>query len=230
MPADSPDLPAIAELLQRYNVDCVLVGGMSAVLHGSTVTTKDIDTVPLWTRSNLDRLCTALNSVDAQIMVRSSPDGDQDHDEYRRLPGGIDYDDIRHIGNFRIRTASGDRLDVLQSIPLEPGEDGRRVRYADLDATASTAMITDDISLKVMSRDHLIASKTAIGRPHDIAVVRELRQLREANQGTDRETGAAKARQGNASAPVLPRSGMGPAQGSEDDGPPPPRPAPGVEL
>lgn len=81
MPAASPDLTAIAGLLQRHHVDCVLVGGMSAVLHGSTVTTKDIDTVPLWTRSNLERLCAALNSVDAQIMVRSSPDGDPEHDD-----------------------------------------------------------------------------------------------------------------------------------------------------
>lgn len=184
MPADSPDLPAIAGLLQRYDVACVLVGGMSAVLHGSTITTKDVDTVPLWTRSNLERLCAALNSVDAQIMVRSSTDGDPEGEQYRRLPGGLGYDDIRHIGNFRIRTTAGDRLDVLQSIPLEPGATGHRASYAELADAASTAMITDDIALQVMSRDHLIASKAAIGRPHDIAVVRELRNSDKDPPGT----------------------------------------------
>lgn len=183
MPANSPDLPAVAALLQRYDVDCVLVGGMSAVLHGSTVTTKDIDTVPLWTRANLERLCSALNSVDAQIMVRSSPDGDPAHEEYRQLPGGLDYDDIRHIGNFRVQTSAGDRLDILQSIPLEPGEAGHRARYAELAEDATIAMITDDVALQVMSRDHLIRSKSAIGRPHDIAVVR---QLRDADQQKER--------------------------------------------
>lgn len=59
-------------------------------------------------------------------MVRPSPDRDPEHEEYRRLPGGLDADDIRHMGSFRVRTAAGHRIDVL------------------------------------------------IGRPHDIAVVREL--------------------------------------------------------
>lgn len=41
--ASPPDLPHVAELLPRHDVECVLVGGMSAVLHGSSVTTRDID-------------------------------------------------------------------------------------------------------------------------------------------------------------------------------------------
>lgn len=169
-----PDLPRVAALLQRHDVECILVGGMSAVLHGSTVRTKDIDTVPLWTRSNLDRLCRALNSADAEIMVAGSADDDPANETYLRLPGGLDPDDVRHLGSFRIRTAAGDRIDVLRSIPLEPGPRGHRARYAELAAAASIERVTDDIQIQLVSRDHLLRSKAAVGRPHDLAVIRDL--------------------------------------------------------
>ena len=169
-----PDLPRVAALLQRHDVECILVGGMSAVLHGSTVRTKDIDTVPLWTRANLDRLCQALNSVDAEIMVAGSVEDDPANETYLRLPGGLDADDVRHLGSFRIRTAAGDRIDVLRSIPLEPGPRGHRARYAELAATASIERVTEDVEIQLLSRDHLLRSKAAVGRPHDLAVIRDL--------------------------------------------------------
>lgn len=169
-----PDLPRVAALLQQHGVDSILVGGMSAVLHGSTVRTKDIDTVPRWTRANLDRLCRALNSVGAEIMVRGSPDDDPAHETYLRLPGGLEFEDVRHLGSFRVRTATGDRIDILRSIPLEAGDHGHRASYDELAVDATIEQVAQNVRVRLVSRQHLIRSKAAIGRPHDLAVIRDL--------------------------------------------------------
>lgn len=109
-----PDLARLASLLQRFDVDCVLVGGMSARIYGSTVVTSDSDIVTDWSRASLEALCRALNSVDAQIRVGVDADG---NDVFHRLPGGLDPDDIRHLPSFRVRTRSGDSSTCFSRSP-----------------------------------------------------------------------------------------------------------------
>ena len=61
--------------LADAGVDYVLIGGLAAVLHGSTAMTNDADIVPAMTRDNLERLSTALTDLDARIRSESEPDG-----------------------------------------------------------------------------------------------------------------------------------------------------------
>ncbi len=176
----TPDLPRVAALLERFDVACVLVGGMSAWVYGATQLTSDIDTVARWTRANLGNLSHALNAVDAQIRIKVAPDGDESKDTYVRPPGGFEYDTLRHLSSFRVRTQDGDMLDFLDSIPLEAGPGGRRAGYDELVEHALEATI-GDTAIRVVSLAELLASKRAVGRTHDLTVVAELEAKATAN-------------------------------------------------
>jgi len=169
--APEPDLRRVASLLQRHGVDCVLVGGMSARIYGSQLMTSDSDIVTSWSRASLEALCRALASVDAQIRVGVDDDG---QDRFASVPGGLDADDVRHLSSFRVRTRDGDLIDVLRSIPVEPGADGRRLEYAELVEDALVARLGDDVGIRIVSREILIRSKRAVGRRHDLAAVRDI--------------------------------------------------------
>src|SRR6266550_244933 len=58
-------------LLGKFNVDCIIVGGVAATLHGSEIPTTDLDVCYSRNRSNLERLAKALKSVHAHL--RNAP-------------------------------------------------------------------------------------------------------------------------------------------------------------
>jgi hypothetical protein len=144
---------------------------MLARLYGATELTADVDAVAHWTRANLGSLCRALDEAGAAIRVRADPDGDESKDEYRRPPGGFDVDDVRHLRSFRVRTAAGDQIDILQSIPTSTDDP---ISYDGLLEHASAAEVGDGVVIRIAGIDDLIASKRAVGRPHDLRVVDEL--------------------------------------------------------
>lgn len=157
--------------MQRFDVDCILVGGMSARVYGSTVMTSDSDIVTAWSRPSLEALCQALNAAGSQVRI-----GVDEHglDRFASLPGGIDVDDIRHLSSFRVRTRDGDLIDVLRSIPVEGGDGGRRLDYAALLEGSRLIRFGDGVGIRIVGRDTLIASKRAIGRRHDLQAVRDI--------------------------------------------------------
>ena len=60
VPPERLDVDQIVEVLNRHQVDYVLIGGMAAVLHGSSVHTADVDALIRHDRQNLERLGAAL--------------------------------------------------------------------------------------------------------------------------------------------------------------------------
>lgn len=66
---------AIIRVLTEYEVDCVLIGGLAAVLHGSPATTNDADIMPEMSEVNLKRVSDALRVLEARLRVSSDPDG-----------------------------------------------------------------------------------------------------------------------------------------------------------
>lgn len=66
VPPERLDVEQIIEVLNRHNVDYVLVGGMAAVLHGSSVHTADVDALVREEHKNLEQLSGALRELGAQ--------------------------------------------------------------------------------------------------------------------------------------------------------------------
>lgn len=65
----------ILRVLSAHEVEFIVVGGVSAVLHGAPVTTFDLDIVHRRTPENIDRLLAALRELDAILRSRSARPG-----------------------------------------------------------------------------------------------------------------------------------------------------------
>ena len=59
------DFIKILKTLQTHDVEFIIVGGVSAVLHGVPVTTFDLDILHLRTIPNVDKLVNALQKLHA---------------------------------------------------------------------------------------------------------------------------------------------------------------------
>jgi len=60
-----PKFRETLEVLDRHRVECILVGGVAAVLQGVPISTLDTDIVYRRTADNIDRLVAALRELEA---------------------------------------------------------------------------------------------------------------------------------------------------------------------
>ena len=66
MPKTAPaDFLAILRTLREHGVDFIVVGGVSAVLHGAPITTFDLDVVHARDSENVERVLQALEALEA---------------------------------------------------------------------------------------------------------------------------------------------------------------------
>jgi hypothetical protein len=65
-----PRFLEILKVLTRRRVDFIIVGGVSAVLHGAPVTTFDLDVVHARDLENVTRLLSALEELEAVYCVQ----------------------------------------------------------------------------------------------------------------------------------------------------------------
>ncbi len=160
----------ILTALDEHQVDFVLIGGLAAVAHGSAMPTSDVDVVPETSRSNLGRLAAALAHLGAQLRV---PD----------LAYPIDIPlDARTFDAFTsaaFRTPFGDIDVVLRPDALGPK---RHFTYADLNGRAQERTAFG-LTIRVAALDDIIESKSAAGRPQDLAALPHLADLRAARSG-----------------------------------------------
>ena len=63
----------ICEILNEEGVEYVVVGGFAAVIHGSSLPTRDIGVVPARSLANLERLARALKRLNAMIRTSGDP-------------------------------------------------------------------------------------------------------------------------------------------------------------
>jgi hypothetical protein len=153
------DLPQLLEVLERYKVAYVLIGGLAAVYHGSPFPTEDADITPRTDRANLARLAAALEDLDARIRTESEPDG---------LPFRFDTDSLAAVQTWNLTTAAGD-LDLT----FKPaGTDG----YSDLRRDAEAAELYG-MTVRIASLADVIRSKQAANRPKDHRVLPTLREI-----------------------------------------------------
>lgn len=158
------DEEQIIEVLNRHEVEYVLVGGLGARFHGATRRTLDFDVCPSWQRDNLGRLANALRELDAKL--RGVP-------EDIALPA-IDAQTLAPMELSAWRTAAGD-VDVLLGIPAD-----MRWNLSRFEALRERAQAWEvaGCTVFVAHLDDLIVSKRVTNRPPDLEALPELDALR----------------------------------------------------
>jgi hypothetical protein len=152
----------INRLLQRLcdaEIDFVIVGGFAAMLHGSSLLTRDLDVCAVLTRESVAKLREILRDLHPvhrlttqKLSFLDNPDPDVD------------------VLNLYLRTDFGP-IDFLSSI-AGVGD------FASVRANAIEVALFGR-SCQVMSLDDLIRAKETIGRDKDVQAVIQLRAIRE---------------------------------------------------
>jgi len=148
-------------VLDGLEVDFVLIGGLAAVLHGSSVLTNDADICARLDPANLERLSSALRNLNARIRSDSTPDG---------IPFDPHPSLLRSVAMLNMTTRCGDLDLTFAPAGLE-----------DYDALvrAATPMEFEGVTVRVASLADIIHSKATADRPKDRAVLPILRALAE---------------------------------------------------
>ena len=151
-------------MLHAAGLPFVVIGGVAAVAHGSSLVTRDLDVVMPATAPVLDRLMETLRPY-------------HPHHALRRDLGPINADG-EALSQFRMLLIDTDlgRIDIIADVPPVGGYDA-------LD-TVGLPLI-EGFETPVVRLEQLIAIKAAAGRPKDVIAVVEL----EAILSTRREHG-----------------------------------------
>jgi predicted nucleotidyltransferase len=146
------DVERVLTTLARHEVRYLVVGGIAAILHGWPGATADLDLLGAFDEGNFARLAAALRELGAQS---EGWDGEPET--------------IATVTAWWFETDAGP-VDLL--FVLEPWG-----TYEELRATAAEVP-GFGITIPVVSLDHLIELKRALGRPKDLRVAVELEDLR----------------------------------------------------
>lgn len=158
------DLPAIyhaTRLLQRlieHDVEFVLIGGVAALVHGSSVTTRDVDICLRFTKQNLERLAKALSGLHPTHRLAA-----------QKLPLEITDKNWEMFKNIYVTTDWG-VLDCL----------GEVAGLGNFDEVYRQSEVTDTPfgKCRVLTLDAIIRAKEAVARPHDLRAAEELKLIR----------------------------------------------------
>ena len=151
------DFEAIIRVFSESGVECVIVGGLAATIHGSSRLTLDVDLVYSRTPANIERLVSALRPYAPYL--RGAPPG---------LPFVWNEATMERGLNFTLTTTIGD-IDLL----------GEIVGGGDYEALSPHTVDIDIFGYRCHCLDlpGLIRAKRAAGRPKDLDVLAELEAL-----------------------------------------------------
>jgi predicted nucleotidyltransferase len=144
------DFKELLEELARDGVEFLLVGGYAVAFHGRPRATKDIDILLEGGEENLRRAARALARFGAPALVVEAV-------------GAMKEEEIVFMGQPPLR------VDFMRAIDGVPS--------SELFATAISARL-DDVSVRVIALDQLIANKRAAGRPQDLLDAAFLERVR----------------------------------------------------
>lgn len=164
------DTERILHMLDKCGVEYVLIGGLASIAHGSTLATADIDLLPLSDLGNLDRLLEALVALDAKLLMserRLAMESGEPWEVAELRPGAQSLlsSDAWHF------TTSAGPIDVVMTAA------GVGEYEAHLDSVEERRVF--GVKVLIAGIDDLIASKEALNRPKDRAVLDQLRELRD---------------------------------------------------
>jgi uncharacterized protein (DUF58 family) len=156
------DFDRIVSTLSRHGVAYVLVGGVAAAAHGSTLPTEDVDITPSRDRANLDRLAAALRELRARIRTEAEPEGVE-------FPCDGAFLAATQL-MLNLTTDAGDLDLTLRPSGFPNGYDALAPRAVAVD-------FGDDVTVQVAALDDIIASKRAADRAKDRAALPYLEAL-----------------------------------------------------
>lgn len=153
------DLQKLLQRLIDADIGFVLVGGYAAMLHGSSLLTRDLDVCTVLSADTIARLRVAFQDVHPRHRLSMPQQSFLDAPE-----SGVD------LNNLYLKTDLG-TLDLL----------GHITGVGDYARVAARAV---DIELfgqrvRAIGLDDLIAAKEALGRDKDLIAAKELRAVRE---------------------------------------------------
>ena len=151
------DFEKVVRLFSESGIECVIVGGLAATIHGSARLTQDVDFVYARNRTNVGRLVAALKPYSPYL--RGAPPG---------LPFDWSAATIERGLNFTLTTALGD-IDLLGEIPGGGGYHALVPHSVDVEMFGCRCRCLD--------LPGLIRAKRAAGRPRDIEALAELEAL-----------------------------------------------------
>jgi len=157
----SPLLERVVTALSEQKLEAVLIGNAAAAMQGAPVTTLDFDFMFRDTPTNMRRLKSVANSLNAVILRPFYP--------VSKLYRVVD-------------DASGLQVDFMPVIHGVRSFEGLRSRA--IEHTLGT------ITVKVASLPDIIASKKAAGRDRDLAVLPILEQTLKATLSSSRRRGS----------------------------------------
>lgn len=152
----------LLQVLNRHGVAYVIVGGLAAVAHGSTLPTEDVDVVPARDRNNLDRLAAALRELGARLRTEHEPAGVEFPCDGAFL--------ATQPTMLNLVTDLGD-VDLVIAPTGFPGG------YDDLIAHAIAIDLGNGVMTRIASLVDVITSKRAAGRTKDLAALPYLEAL-----------------------------------------------------
>jgi predicted nucleotidyltransferase len=149
-----PNLNKLLQLFLDQNIDFVVIGGIAAALHGSSMVTRDLDLCFVLTPENIDTLRNSLRELNPRLRI---------------TPKKLSFLDFPETNtgfkNLYLETDLG-IVDIVSQV----------TGVGDFSVLLEQAQTVELFGHKcmVMSLEHLIKSKKAMGRPKDLAVVAEL--------------------------------------------------------
>jgi hypothetical protein len=153
-----PDYETLLGVLDKHEVEFVIIGAVALVLHGSARVTRDLDICYSRTRPQLAHLAAALQPF--RPTLRGAD---------RDLPFTLDVPTLRVGLNFTLQTSAGD-LDLLGDV-TGIGEYPAVKRL-------SVVMSLYGRDVRVLSLDGLERAKRASGRLKDLADIAEIREIK----------------------------------------------------
>jgi hypothetical protein len=152
----------ICTILNEEGVEYVVVGGLAAVVRGSSLPTRDIDIVPSRSPKNLDRLGRALARMGARIRTDGDP-----------VPAPLDGPFLANVPFMLNLVTDFGEMDVT----FTPA--GRAGGYEGWRVGATKEELSDGLTVVIAGLDDIIDSKRAANRPKDQMALPYLESLRD---------------------------------------------------
>lgn len=165
------DTERVVRALSSHDVEYVLIGGLAALAHGSTIATADADVVPRTEAANLERLLDTLEELGAAILIG---------ERRQAMEAGLPWEAAELNARGGEALASADAWHFTTDAgPIDIVVSVTGVGSYEAHAPSAEDRAVFGVRIRVAGLDDLIASKEATGRPKDEAILRELRELRQ---------------------------------------------------